>query len=252
MQPTEDRPSLEALVEAGVVELETLHPGGLQLTDELATLCGVTSGTKVLDVACGTGESACYLAEHYHATVCGVDQSEGLLARAREKARARGLNVQFEKGEAEALPLSDGEFDVVVCECTLCLLDKNAALHEMVRVVRPGGRVGIHDLAWREDASDLLKRRLAEYEGEYPETLDGWKKLFTRAELGNVIAFDKSELKDHWMRDVRRRLGISEQIRLGSYACRRWGLGGLWRILRSEWVLSNQQLGYALVVGTSQ
>lgn len=250
IQSTEDRPSLEALVESGVVELETLHPGGLILTSELASLCGITAGTKVLDVACGTGESACYLAEQHQATVCGVDQSERLLARAREKAKASDLNVQFRKGDAEALPFSDAEFDVVVCECTLCLLDKTATLKEMVRVARPGGRVGAHDLAWRENAPDLLKRRLAEYEDEYPETLEGWKQLFAGVGLANVIAFDKSRLKNRWMCDVRRQLGISGQLRLGLYAGRRWGLGGLWRILRSERIFSHHQLGYALVVGT--
>ena len=63
------RPSLENLVESGLVELESLHPGGLALTREFATLCNIAAGTQVLDVACGTGESACYVAENFDAQV---------------------------------------------------------------------------------------------------------------------------------------------------------------------------------------
>lgn len=245
-----DPPSLEALVESGMIELESLHPGGLLLTAELADLCAISTGLKVLDVACGTGESACYLAEKFGARVCGLDRSEALLARASDKAGSRSLDIQFCRGDAATLPFPDGEFDVVVCECTLCLLDKMSALSEMVRVVRRGGRVGIHDLYWDQAAAGALRDRLTANEGEEPETFEGWKRLFERGGLVAVAAVDRSELKTRWMRDVRGQLGLAGQLRLGVYATRRWGFGGLWRILRSEHLFSNRRLGYALVVGT--
>lgn len=60
-----------------------------------------------------------------------------------------------------------------ICECTLCFLDKRRVLDEMVRVVRSGGYVGMHDLYWKKGASEVSKRTLAEIEGENPVTLGG-------------------------------------------------------------------------------
>jgi SAM-dependent methyltransferase len=246
---TDEKPSLETLVESGMVELESLHPGGLSLTAELAGACGISAGTRVLDVASGTGESACFLAAEYGADVTGLDQSEALLARARAKAAERGLAVTFQQGDAVALPFADASFDVAICECTLCLLDKAAVLGEMARVVRPGGRVGMHDLYWRPGAPDRLRARLEHYEDEVPETLEGWRALFTGAGLVDVTTQDRSALKDAWMSDTRRQIGVAGQLRLGAYALRRWGPIGLWRIFASERVFSDDRLGYTLVTG---
>lgn len=246
---TGDGPSLEALVESGAIDLEILHPGGLRLTSELADLCGIAAGTRVLDVACGTGESACHLAGQYGAAAVGVDVSAAMLARARQKAGERRLDVRFVSGEAVALPFVDAEFAAVICECTLCLLDKPAVLREMMRVARPGGFVGIHDLSWHENAPGKLKRRLAELEDEYPETLDGWRRLFEQVGMVDVVAMDRSWVKQSWMRDVRRELGVAGQLALVRHVFRRWGFNGLLRIFRSERVFSSSKLGYALVVG---
>jgi ubiquinone/menaquinone biosynthesis C-methylase UbiE len=246
---SDDPPSMEGLVEAGAVMLDRLHPGGLALTSELAHLCSISRGARVLDVACGTGESAIHVSRSFGAEVVGLDQSQDLLTRASGKVAGSGLPVALCRGDAHALPFSDGAFDVAICECTLCLLDKSMALGEMVRVVRPGGYVGIHDLYWRENAPLALKRRLAESESEEPETLDGWQRLFTANGLVSVVAADRSALKDEWMRDARRQLGLAGQVRAAMYALRRWGFGGLWKILRTDLLFSDARLGYALVAG---
>src|SRR5215467_7087295 len=68
---------------------------------------------KVLDVACGTGNLA-LPAARTGATVTGVDIAPNLVEQARENAKAEGLNVQFDEGDAEALPYADGSFDVVM------------------------------------------------------------------------------------------------------------------------------------------
>ena len=57
--------SLESLIETELLKIQSLHPGGLELTEELAELCQISRGTEVLELACGTGESACFLAERH-------------------------------------------------------------------------------------------------------------------------------------------------------------------------------------------
>src|SRR6516225_774908 len=242
--------SLESLIETELLKLQNLHPGGLELTEELAELCQVRRGTEVLELACGTGESACFLAERRRARVIGLDASPQMIRQAEQKARARGLEVEFREVDAHHLPFPDAAFDVAICECTLCLLDKLQVLGEMVRVVRTGGRVGMHDACWRGDTPDDLKRTLAEIEGERPETLEGWERLFAQAGLAEIRAVDKSSLIPRWMKESRKQLGLMGQLALAWKIIRRWGIRGLRRILRSERVLSSKQLGYGIVVGT--
>jgi SAM-dependent methyltransferase len=243
--------SLEKLIETDVLGVESLHPGGLELTSELAELCKIEKGTVVLDLASGTGESACFLSERFGAHVIGVDLSDQMLRRAEEKLRAKALNfVEFRKADASHLPFPDAAFDVVICECTLCFFDKEKVLGEMARVVKPGGRVGIHDLCWKESAPDDLRRTLSEIEGERPEALEGWSRLFREAGLIDIIAVGKSDLILAWMKNVKQQLGLIGQGVLALKIMRRWGFRGLWRVLQSERVFSSKHLGYGIVVGT--
>lgn len=249
-EPVADKPSLEGLVESGILTLDSLHPGGLALTLELIQLCGIQKGAKVLDVASGTGETACFLAERLAARVYGVDRSDQMIQQSGAKARAKGLNVEFVKADATRLPFGDGMFDAAICECTLCFLDKERVLREMARVVRHGGCIGMHDLCWKEGAPDNLKRTLAEFEGEKPETLAGWQRLFEQAGLVQVKVVDKSTIKSRWMKESRRQLGLAGQLHLGLWVIRRWGIRGLLRIFLSERVFSSECLGYGIVIGT--
>ena len=251
-EPIGDRPSLEGLVESGILTLDSLHPGGLELTQQFAEMCNIRRGAVVLDVASGTGETACFLAETFAARVYGVDRSDEMIRRGEAKASGRGLEVEFRKADAANLPFDDSEFDAAICECTLCLLEKQRVLSEMVRVVRPGGCVGMHDLCWKEGASDDLKRTLAEIEGENPETLEGWRQLFERAGLVQINAVDKSEVMSRWMQESRKQLGLTGQLKLILKIIRRWGVRGAWRVSRSERVFSSDLLGYAIVVGTKR
>jgi arsenite methyltransferase len=244
-----EQPSLENLIEAEDIGLEVLHPGGLEITRELAEHCGIREGVRVLDVASGTGESACFLAATYDCHLTGVDFSDYMVERAGKKARDRGLRVEFRKGDAEHLPFADNTFDVVISECTICLLEKEKAIGEMVRVAKRGGCVGMHDVCWKQGAPDDLKHRLAEVENERPETIEGWKVLFGQAGLIDVVAEDRSFLLQKWTRQMKKRLGISGQFRIFLKVVRRWGLAGLKTVRQSEKIFESGYLGYCLVVG---
>jgi SAM-dependent methyltransferase len=245
----ESRPSLESLIESEDIGLEVLHPGGLDTTRELAELCAIGTGSSVLGVASGTGESACYIAESFGARVVGIDISDFMVERARRKAEERKLPIEFRKGDAHNLPFADNTFDVVVSECTTCLLQKRKAIDEAVRVAKPGGRVGIHDICWSEDTPEHMKHRLAQLEGENPETLDGWKSLFESAGLVNVKTVDKSNIVHDWSKEIRNRLGVTAELRIFFRVVMKWGLGGLRSIYESEHIFLDAHTGYGIIVG---
>lgn len=107
---------------------------------------------RVLEIGVGTGANF----PHYPVgvTLFGVDVSEGMLARAKARAEALGLDVYLNVADAAALPFPDDAFDVVVSTLTLCsLVAPDAALAEVARVCAPEGRVlllehGRSRLAW--------------------------------------------------------------------------------------------------------
>lgn len=242
--------SIERLLESGALPIEILHPGGLEITGELADLCEIGAGKRLLDVASGSGEAACFLAENLQCRVVGIDASQYMIERAKAKAPSRNLEIEFRQGDAHSLPFDDNTFDAVISECTTCVLEKSRAILEMVRVAKPGGRVGIHDLCWKESAPADLKQRLAELENEHPETLDGWKRLFEEAGLTDVLTRDKSELIARWTKETRKQLGLIGQFKIYWKILRRWGFGGLWRIKKSERVFCSEYLGYGIIVGS--
>jgi|SRR5690242_5505832 demethylmenaquinone methyltransferase / 2-methoxy-6-polyprenyl-1,4-benzoquinol methylase len=99
-------------------------------------------GQRILDVATGTGMVAFGLARR-GATVIGLDQSEHMLATARQRL-AGADNPTFIQGEAENLPFADGEFDALTFTYLLRYVDdRGATMRELARVVKPGGRVGM-------------------------------------------------------------------------------------------------------------
>jgi ubiquinone/menaquinone biosynthesis C-methylase UbiE len=106
-------------------------------------------GARVLDVGCGTGADLCALADLVGPAgqVVGVDASQTMLAEAR--ARTRSTVVECRLGDAQALDLADGTFDACRADRVLQHLDDpGAALAEMVRVCRPGGRVVVFEPDW--------------------------------------------------------------------------------------------------------
>lgn len=242
-------PSLESLVESEDLGIEILHPGGLEITGELARLCAIGRDARVLDVASGTGESACYLVRTFGCPVVGVDASDYMIERANRKAASVGAQIEFRKGDAHNLPFEDNTFDVAISECTLCLLDKEKAISEMERVVRAGGYVGIHDVCWRDDTPEHLKQKLAEIEGERPETLEGWRALFEGAGLVEVKALDRSHLIPTWTKQIKAELGLVGQLRIGLKVIRKWGFPGLRHVWESERIFRSEHMGYGIIVG---
>lgn len=116
----------------------------------VADAAGVAPGNRVLDVACGTGVLAREAARRVGASgqVTGLDLNEGMLA----VARTRAPGIDWRQGRAEAVDGADGSFDAVVSQFGLMFFDDRvAALREMRRVLRPGGRLAVAVWAGIED-----------------------------------------------------------------------------------------------------
>ena len=113
------------------------------LARELIEAVDVRPGSRVLDVATGTGHVAIEAARSF-CEVTGIDYVPALIETARRRAEAEDLSIDFEVGDAEQLPYADDSFDVVLSAIgVMFTADHDRAARELVRVARPGGRIGL-------------------------------------------------------------------------------------------------------------
>ena len=110
---------------------------------EFVQRLNIQPGMQVLDVACGTGNTAIPAAEA-GANVVGVDIAPNLIAQAKERARSAGVNAEFREGDAEALIFADHSFDVIVSVFGAMFAPRpEKVASEFLRVCRPGGRIAM-------------------------------------------------------------------------------------------------------------
>ncbi len=143
---------------------ECPHPEAMEHTNEIMA-CAVSlgPGARVLDLGCGYGSTARYLAANFGCSVTGTNISEKELELARERAAESGLGhlLSFEYEDFHNLGYQDAAFDVVWSqEAFLHAADKNAVLAECRRVLKHGGTLAFTDILVRRDTPDADRERI--------------------------------------------------------------------------------------------
>lgn len=257
------RPTIEDCVEMSGIE--TLHPGGFALTRRTAELAGLRPGMKVLDVSSGRGTQSIFYAKEFGARVTGLDLSDEMVDTARRSAEAAGLAglVEFVKGDSQRLPFPDNAFDAVINECAVGIPDDSQrVLSEMVRVLRPGGAIAIHESTWKKDIPNGEKEELSERYGTSPLERGEWISLLKKAGAREIAAeferWSKPEMfwkvrRDRDVKSHRSVLSLGERVPLLVRILGRYGLRGIRTALKNEKVfysaVKDGKLGYCLYTG---
>lgn len=170
-----------------------LRPGGITATNWLIEQGGFSQDTKVLEVACNMCTTSIELASKYHAQIIGIDLDQSALEKAKKNIRAAGLEayIQVQQGNALKLPFEDNTFDIVINEAMLTMLNQQAkekAVREYLRVLKPGGKLLTHDVAYTDSglAEVLAELKKAINMNVAPLHVDAWTQLFKDAGFSKV------------------------------------------------------------------
>ena len=139
---------------------DSLHPGGLALTEEVASHLNLMPESQVLDVGCGPGATSLFLAKTYGATVTGVTLEEAGAEELESHARERGLDIKIDviTGDIASVDLSPAKFDAAIAECVVSIFDdKPAVLRRVFDAMQPGGRLAISDVIVEGELPDHLQ-----------------------------------------------------------------------------------------------
>ncbi|HEY6748081.1 MAG TPA: arsenite methyltransferase [Mycobacteriales bacterium] len=184
------------------------------------------AGEVVLDLGSGGGMDVCVAAARVGPTgrVVGLDMSEEMLDLARTNAEKVGAsNVEFSRGDLEAIPLRDDSVDVIISNCVVNLApDKSNALHEAHRVLRPGGRLAISDIVTRTPVPAALKNDLTAWaaclggaltEQQYRDHLTA--AGFLDIEIERDREYTAADAEAAGLSSLLTRLGIKEALSAG-------------------------------------
>jgi len=156
-------------------------------------------GKRILDVGCGNGETVLKIAKEVgpNGKAVGIDFSPEGIANAKKKSIEFGLDkvTEFRVADAEKLPFEDNYFDAVISECVVCLTpNKQKALNEKARVLKPGGKIVMHDVISRAHMPKIVQKNPELYCGCIGGAVgqDDYAKMLKQAGLTEVKTVDYS------------------------------------------------------------
>jgi len=235
---------------------DSFHPGGLQMTGRLGCMLDLSPASRVLDVACGNGTAAIFLAKEFGCEVFGIDYGDQSVAAARSLAQSEHVDarVQFECGDAETLPFPDGSFDAVICECAFCTFpNKAVSAREFFRVLRRGGHVGISDLTRERVLPQELDGLLAWIAciGD-AQTVEGYTHFLQDAGFSVDGIKQENDALEEMVNQIRiKLLGAEIMTGLNKLQLPGLDLGAAKKMAGSAMAaVKRGQLGYVLICGT--
>ena len=141
------------------------HPGGIQLTKEIFKFEKIIPSTHILDVGCGTGQTAAYLAAQFGAIVTGIDINPVMVEKAKTRMEKYQLPVEIIQGSIENSSLKDESFDLIISESVLSFVNKPKSLTEIFRLLKAGGRFIANELTINHRIDPTNKKEITQFYG---------------------------------------------------------------------------------------
>jgi SAM-dependent methyltransferase len=163
------------------------HPGGLSLTKEVINGEKLTFNSKVLDVGCGTGQTAAYVKNKYECHVSAIEKHPLMLKKSENRFIRESLEINLVEGNTEKIPFSSNSFHLVIAESVTVFTSIPKSLKEYARVLKPNGILLNLDMTAVKSlsAEDLLEIKIL-YGIQHVPSKTGWIKLFKNAGFDSI------------------------------------------------------------------
>ncbi|MCG7345823.1 class I SAM-dependent methyltransferase [Sporosarcina sp. ACRSL] len=163
------------------------HPGGINLTKEIFKRENINRNSHILDVGCGTGQTAAYLANRYGAKVTGIDNNPTMVAKAEKRLKKNRLPVKIIQCSVEEIPLPDNHFDFITSESVLSFVDKPRALKEIFRLLKNDGRFIAIEQTLNQQLQDIEENEIKQFYGFNSLTTEkDWIALLKQAGFEHI------------------------------------------------------------------
>jgi ubiquinone/menaquinone biosynthesis C-methylase UbiE len=168
-----------------LAEFDEFHIGGRDVTAEIARAMKLAANTRVLDIGCGIGGAARYIASHFGAHVTGVDLTPGFIDAARMLTEKSGMDgrVEFQCASALKLPFQHASFDsAYMFHVGMNIADKAGLFAEARRVLRNGGAFAVYDVMRTSPGDSGYPVPWASTpDMSFTETPDAYRELLAKA-----------------------------------------------------------------------
>lgn len=223
------------------------HPGGFSGTLEQLEQYPIKEGSRILEVGCGTGRTACHLSKQGY-DVVAVDIRKEMIEKARRRAEAEDAEVSFVQADANQLPFEDDSFDVVLAE-SVTLFAGPQAFKEYNRVLVPGGRLFDRELLiMKELSAEQAEPIIAFFGIERLYSSDDWCMWARQGGLTEVDMWNKNALPDNQWEDTLKHPDFhqmfDDDVTVGSPE---WEAAAKYEALMAKY---RDYLGYGVIIGT--
>ncbi|QWH38476.1 class I SAM-dependent methyltransferase [Bacillus mycoides] len=150
------------------------HPGGFTLTKQLLAQLPLRHRASVLEIGCGTGKTAAYMAKEFSYQVTAVEKNEIMIQKAKDRWSYEGLNIQLIQGNVEHLPCLHDSFELVLGESILAFTNKEKVISECYRVLQKDGKLVVIEM--------ITEKHIEKKEEEKIGQLYGMKEVLTENE----------------------------------------------------------------------
>ena len=135
------------------------HPGGFSLSQSILMNENIQPFESVLDIGCGTGQTAEFLAQTFKCKVTAVDNHPVMLIKARERFENNSSSVLVIEGDAQKLELHDNSFDLLIAESVITFTNIPSTLSELSRLLKSGGRMILIEMTAEQSLSRELQKK---------------------------------------------------------------------------------------------
>lgn len=179
------------------------HPGGFSLTQFLLEDEKILPSESVLDIGCGTGQTAAFLAQKFACKVIAVDNHPIMVMKAKERFETNDTSILVIEGDAQSLNLKENSFDLIIAESVISFTDISKSLNELSRVLKSGGRIIMIEMVAEQSLTDEVQKQVCSFYG-INEILNEqeWKTKLQQAGFTQIEIIDtptglmKTEIND--------------------------------------------------------